>query len=329
MPLLLSRSDLEGLVPMRAIVEAVEQAHADISNGTALQPAPVSMSLPSGSAAFLPMAALADRQRLAVVKFLADVPDNRAAGLPTQRSVAMFVSRDTGECVAILDGQILTRQRTAAASAVASRHLARPDSRVLGLVGAGKLAEAHVEAMREVLPVGEVLVWSRNAATVESFIARMSGRFGDVAFRGVPSPRDVVAGADIVCTLTPSKDPIVSGAWFRPGLHLNAVGAPPRPDHREIDSTGMARALVFVDSHETSLKKSGDLLLAIADGTIVPSHVKAELGDVIAGKSPGRTSPTDITLFNSVGLAMQDLAAGSLMLERAREIGRGTDIKLS
>jgi ornithine cyclodeaminase/alanine dehydrogenase len=314
---------------MSAVIEAVQQAHADMSSGKAVQPAPVNLRLPSSTACFLPMAALAERQGLAVVKMLADIPHNREAGLAVQRSVAVFVSRDTGECLAIIDGQILTRQRTAAASAVASRHLARPDSAVLGLVGAGKLADAHVEAISEILPIRQVLVWSRSEATVNGFMARSRDRFGKLELLALPSPRDVVINSDVVCTLTASTEPIVCGEWFRPGLHLNAVGAPPRADHREIDALGISRANVFVDSLATSFRESGDLLLAIAEGAIGREHVRAELGDVIVGKSRGRTGPDEITLFNSVGLAMQDLAAGHLMIERARLRGLGVDFDLA
>ena len=143
------------------------------------------------------------------------------------------------------------------------------------------------------------------------------------------SARDVVTSADIVCTLTPAREPVVFGEWFRPGLHVNAVGAPPRPDHREIDSAGMARAKVFVDSMATAQKKSGDMLLAIADGAIDEAHIQGELGDVIAGAIAGRTGPQDITLFDSVGLAMQDLVIGSLLVERARTKGIGQEIDLT
>jgi alanine dehydrogenase len=327
MTLLLSQTDIEGLLPMRAVIEAVETAHADISRGTALQPAPSVMSF--GAAAFLPMAALAQRQQLAVVKLLADIPVNPAAGLPAQRSLVMLVSHETGECKALMHGGLLTRQRTAAASAVASCHLARPDSQILGLVGAGGLAEAHIEAMLEVLPIKEVLVWSRTPATVQRFVERTQARFPGLGLRELGSAREVVENADVVCTLTPSQEPIVLGKWFRPGLHVNAVGAPPRPDHREIDAAGMAMARVFVDSMSTARHESGDLLLAIAEGAIDEDHVVAEIGDVITGKSPGRTAGDNITLFDSVGIAMQDLVIGNLALEAARRTGIGTDFDFS
>lgn len=327
--LLLSRSDIQGLVTMAEVVAAVEAAHADVSAGAAAQPAAVALSLPSSSAAFLAMPALADRQGLAVVKLLADIPDNAARSLPTQRSVIMLVSQATGAPAAILHGQIPTRIRTAAASAVASRRLSRPDSRVLGLVGAGALAVEHVRSHLEVRPIERVVVWSRTAATVYRFMEQIAADFPNLIVDHAASPAAVFAEADIVCTLTPSREPLVEGAWFRPGQHVNAVGAPPRPDHREIDSAGMARARVFLDSVDMAMHDSGDLLLAIADGAITREEAATELGDVITGAATGRTSPDEITLFNSVGLAIQDLAIGGLLIERAREKGVGQEINLA
>jgi ornithine cyclodeaminase/alanine dehydrogenase len=314
MTLLLARSDVDGLVPIAEVINAVEAAHADISSGTALQPAPSTLSLDSSSGSFLPMAALAERQGLAAVKFLADIPDNPAAKLPRQRSVVLLVSRDTGACEAIIDGALVTRQRTAAASAVAARRLARPDSKILGLIGAGNLAVEHVGALLAVLPIERVVVWSRTGDTARRFVDRVRARHGEIAVDVLPSPKEVTEASDVLCTLTPARDPIVLGDWFTPGLHVNAVGAPPRPDHREIDSAGMARAKVFVDSLATAQKKSGDLLLAIADGSMRESDIRGELGDVITGRKPGRTGAEDITLFDSVGLGIQDLVFGALLV---------------
>ncbi|WP_119255421.1 ornithine cyclodeaminase family protein [Shinella zoogloeoides] len=327
--LVLSRSEIEGLVTMAEVIEAVEAAHADMSSGKAAQPAAVAMKLPSGSGAFLAMPALADRQGLAVVKLLADIPDNPGRSLPMQRSVALLVSQATGAPVAIFHGQIPTRIRTAAASAVATRHLSRPDSRVLGLIGAGDLAVEHVRAIREVRGIERVVVWSRSAATVARFIERVGRDCPELVLEGAASPENVFAEADIVCTLTPSREPHVKGAWFKPGQHINAVGAPPRPDHREIDSAGMARGRVFLDSVPMAMHDSGDLLLAIADGAITAEQAATEIGDVITGAALGRTSAEEITLFNSVGLAVQDLAIGDLIVARAREKGIGMEIDLT
>ena len=324
--LVLSRTDSEGLVTMAEVIALVETAHADLSASTAAQPAAVALSLASGSSVFLAMPALADRQGLAVVKLLADIPTNAARKLPVQRSVVALVSQETGACEAIIHGQIPTRLRTAAASAVATKHLSRADSRVLGLIGAGALAVEHVRAIMEVRPIERVLVWSRTGATVSRFIEQVGRDFPDLKIESADSPKEIFAVSDIVCTLTPSRDPIVEGAWFKPGQHINAVGAPPRPDHREIDSAGMAAAKIFLDSAEMAMHDSGDLLLALADGSITHEQVRPELGDVITGAAAGRTSADDITLYNSVGLAIQDLAICSLILERARQKGVGQEI---
>ena len=327
--LILSRSDLDGLVTMAEVIEAVETAFADVSRGTADQPAPAALHLPSSPASFLAMVALADRQGLAGVKLLADIPGNAERGLPVQRSVMMLVSQATGACEAIFHGQIPTRIRTAAASAVATRHLSRPESRVLGLIGAGDLAVEHVDALAQVRPIERVVFWTRNPGTAGRFAERIAAAHPQLEVTSLATPREVVEGCDILCTLTPSREPIVAGAWFKPGLHVNAVGAPPRPDHREIDSVGMARASLFVDSTATTMHESGDALLALADGSIVASALQRELGDVITGAIPGRASPDEITLFNSVGIGIQDLAIGSMLLASARAKGVGLEVDLS
>lgn len=236
-------------------------------------------------------------------------------------------SADTGECDALLDGRAITAIRTAAASAVATAHLARTNSTVLGLVGAGTLAVEHTRAIARVRGIEKVLVWSRSTATLENY-RRAVDDLG-LAVEHADSPREVTIGADVLCTLTPSRDPIVRGEWFHPGLHINAVGAPPRPDHREIDSAGMAFADLFVDSTSTTLAKSGDALLAIADGSITEEDVAVELGDVVTGAAPGRVSPEQVTLFDSVGIGLQDLVTARTLIARARHRGTGTEMDLT
>jgi ornithine cyclodeaminase/alanine dehydrogenase len=198
--------------------------------------------------------------------------------------------------------------------------LARKDSRVLGLIGAGPLAVEHVAALRAVRAIDAVLVWSRSATRIMSFrdaLRRREQADGVPAIKvaAAPDPRRVVEACDVLCTLTPARVPVVEGAWFRPGQHINAVGAPPRPDHREIDSHGMARATVVVDSADIQLRKSGEVLLSLREGTTTEESFRRELGAVLAGLEPGRTTPEEITLFNSVGIALQDLAFAAVALE--------------
>jgi ornithine cyclodeaminase/alanine dehydrogenase len=262
---------------------------------------------------------------VAGVKLLADDPAN-PAGLRQQSTIVVLDPR-TGSCEAFLHGEAVTRYRTAAASAVATRHLSRPDSRTLGLIGAGAQARAHLAAIRHVRPVDRVLVWSRNAATAHRFAeqVREPGLHVDV----VEHPRAAVAGADILCTLTPAPSPIVHGAWFPAGLHVNAVGAPPRPDHREIDTDAVRRSRLVVDTVATAIHESGAIAIPLAAGELHEADITVELGDVITGAQPGRTDDQQITLFNSVGLAIQDLAAARLVIDAARDGGHGFVIDLA
>ena len=328
MTLVLGRADLEGLVPTEAAVRAVEEILRDLGLGTMVQPAPTALAAREHDSMFIPMTALSDRLDLTVVKVMADIPSNRAIGEPVQRSTVLALSRTTGECVAVLDGATLTRQRTAAASAVATAHLSRADSRVLGLVGAGGLAVEHVRALSLVRPFERVVVWSRGEETVRRFADRLAALGIDLPVTSLPSPQAVTEASDVLCTLTPSKDPIVRGAWFHAGQHINAVGAPPRPDHREIDAAGIGAAELFVDSAATALAKSGEVLLAIAEGVLPGDPVLRGLGAVVAGRDPGRSGDAAITLFDSVGIGAQDLALAALAIDAARSAGRGTDVVL-
>ncbi|SNS49802.1 ornithine cyclodeaminase family protein [Rhodococcoides kyotonense] len=324
MTLILSHSDITTLIDRAEIHDAVERAHADLALGAADNPGPISMALPNGGSA-IPMTAAGSG--LSSVKLLSDMPANSARGLPTQRSTIVVSSAETGECEGILDGRAVTAIRTAAASAVATAHLSRTNSTVLGLVGAGTLAIEHTRAISRIRGIEKVVVWSRSASTVQRYAEAVADLGVTVEHAG--SVRDVIEVADVLCTLTPSKDPIVQGVWFHPGLHINAVGAPPRPDHREIDSTGMKLATVFVDATSTTLAKSGDAILAVADGVISESDLAVELGHVIVGSKPGRTSEDEVTLFDSVGIGLQDLVSARTLIRRARLSGVGTEVDLT
>lgn len=327
MTLILNASSLHAAIDMPSTVAAIERVFGDTARGTAAQPTPVAMQIAPADSNFVVMPGVAAAAAMASVKLLADIPSNSGRGLPTQRSTIMLSDHVTGETLAVLDGRVPTRIRTAAASAVASKHLARPESRVLGLVGAGALAVAHVEAMLCVLPIERIVVWSRTSERVRGFREVVAHHGLEVV--GVDGVEAVFAQSDVVCTLTPSVEPIVRGEWFRPGQHINAVGARPRPGEREIDSAGMARARVLVDHWGTAAAKSGELLMALAEGAIVESDIVGELGQVVNGDIVGREGDEDVTLFNSVGIGLQDLAVGRLAYDRARELGLGYDIDMS
>jgi ornithine cyclodeaminase/alanine dehydrogenase len=284
------------------------------------------MSTAVDSGRYLLMAALSDTTGTAAVKLLADVPDNSARGLPTQRSMIVVLDRVDGTPVALLHGGPPTRVRTAAASAVATRALSREDSRTLGLVGAGGLAREHVEAMRGVRAWDRLVIWSR---TGERAAALADSLDWDGAIEVVDECESVFERSDVVCTLTPSVAPIVRGEWLRPGQHLNVVGARPRPDEREVDSSTMARSSVWVDDIATAETKSGDLMMAVAEGVVTLDDVVGTIGQVLAGLRPGRTSAEQITLFDSVGIGAQDLAIADLLVREARACGVGVELDLN
>lgn len=327
MTVVLGAADVAGLIDAVDVVGAVEAIHADLGTGAVQQPAPVALT-GADDALFLPMAVRSDRLGLVAVKLMADVPDNAARGLPTQRSTILVSSSVTGECIAVLDGMTITRARTAATTVVATKHLARPGSRTLGILGAGNLAVEHVRAFEATRPFERIVLWSRSSGTVTRFLEAVGP---DVARRCVivPEARRVVEEADVLCTLTPSVDPVVRGAWLHAGQHVNAVGARPRPTHRELDGAAMARGTVVVDSRATAWTKSGDLLEAVVEGALPQDLHPAELGEVVAGRAPGRNADDEITVFDSVGLGAQDLAVAARLIDLARERGVGTPVAVA
>ncbi len=325
--LILTRTDIQQLIRMEPVIAAVEAAHGALARGAAAQAVDEATILTDGVGVMLPMAAAIGSQGVAGVKVLTDIRDNPGRGLPTQQSTITVIDPETGRCRGFLDGIEITTYRTAAASAVATRHLAPESVGTLGLIGAGAQARSHLRALMAVRDFEQVTVWSRNPETAEAFADDQASC--GLPITVLPTAEAVVRSADVLCTLTPAREPYILGEWFGPGLHVNAVGAPPLADHREVDSTGIARSLVVVDDLETSVARSGELLSAIAEGVIDAGHVHGDLGQVVAGLRPGRTSPDQITLFNSVGLAIQDMAAASLLLDLAEAEGVGLEIDLS
>jgi len=230
-------------------------------------------------------------------KLVTIYPGNR--DIHTHHAVILLFDPETGEPLAMMDGRLITEMRTAAVSAVATRRLARPDSRVLAILGSGAQAQSHLEALRLVHPWDEIRVWSPNRAV------EFARRHGVHASR---SAEEAVRGADVVVVATTSITPVLRGEWLSPGAHINAVGAP-RPDWRELDDTVLQRARLYVDSREAASRESGDVIAA--------GRIFAEIGEVVAGSRPGRESATEITLFKSVGVAVADLASAGLVYRAA------------
>ena len=328
MVLILNRGEvaelLDAAVGLDAVIDAVAGAHRDLALRRGHQPARHASAVPGGDTLLIPMTVALPGA--AGTKLLVDIPPGLDGGPRIQRSTIVLIDPATGACLAVLDGAAVTARRTAAASAVATRALARPGARTLGLVGAGAQARAHLAAISRVRPIERVLVCSRHRETAERFARAESTR--EVPVEAVDDPETVARSCDVLCTLTPSRDPIVHGAWLHPGQHVNAVGAPPRPDHRELDTEVLARAVLIVDDWSVAVTESGLIRHALADGTLSVTRPPAELGHVLIGSRPGRTRPEDITLFNSVGVAAQDMATARLVVDAARHAGAGRALDL-
>ncbi|WHU46401.1 ornithine cyclodeaminase family protein [Gordonia sp. L191] len=305
------------LDPLR-LMAAVEQVHIDLHCGVVANPVAADIVVPGAQAAVHPMIAVSGVDGVCVAKIMTDSPERNNRGAPRQLSTILVTDLDSGRVRAILAGGRLTAARTAAASAVASSHLAAAGARVLGVIGAGRLALEHVRFLiARIDSLDTVVVWSRSARRTREFVSAISHFDCDVQV--VDDPREVCSRADIVCTLTPSPTPILRGEWLRAGTHLNVVGAPPRPDHREIDAEALRRSRVIVDDVATARTASGAVVAALRHGVVDPADVATDLGAVISGDAIGRTGDDEITMFVSVGLGAQDLAAVRVLLDLDHE----------
>jgi ornithine cyclodeaminase len=243
------------------------------------------------------------------VKIVSVYPGNAARGLPSVSGTYLLMRGETGEPLAVIDGQALTLWRTAAASALAASYLARQDSRRLVMVGAGALAPNLIAAHASVRPIAEVLVWNRNPQRAEELAATLFDR--PYSVRATTDVESAVRRADIVSCATLSSDPLVKGAWLKPGTHLDLVGAF-TPKMRESDDEAVRRARIFVDTRAGALKEAGDIVQPLAAGIIRDSDIAGDLFELCCGRVAGRQSAEEITLFKSVGTALEDLAAAGL-----------------
>ncbi|MDH6623200.1 ornithine cyclodeaminase/alanine dehydrogenase-like protein (mu-crystallin family) [Streptomyces sp. LBL] len=253
-------------------------------------------------------------------------PDNPARGLELHIGVVMVFDPGTGAPLALMDAGAVTAVRTAAVSAVATEALALPDAGDLAVLGSGVQARSHLEAMSLVRPLRRVRVWSRTREHAEAYRVWAATELG-IQVETVSTPAQALAGADLVCTTTAAKEPVVQASDLAPGVHVNAVGAS-FVDHRELSSQAVAGASFFVDSRESALAESGDLRAPLTDGLVGPDHIRAELGEVLLGTRPGRREDTETTVFKSLGLGVQDIMSGFAIAEEAAVRGLGRTFEL-
>jgi alanine dehydrogenase len=326
MTLLLNRAELEGLLDVRAVIEAVERGFADYSAGKVQMPVRTAVRLSDPPGILLVMPCAMTESRALGTKLVSVYPGNPSRGLPTIGALYVLSDYETGFPVAVMDAGFITGLRTAAASAVATKYLAREDSTTLGIFGTGVQAEFHALAIPAVRPVERILVWGTSAEKSGRFAERMRERV-DATVEAAES-LEAAAAADIVVAGTTSPQPLFAGSAIRAGAHVNGVGAH-APTTRELDAELVARSTVVVDTYEAAWAEAGDLLLAIEEGAIGREHVVAEVGEIVLGKKPGRQRPDEVTIFKSCGVAFEDAVTASLALERARAQGVGTEFSFA
>jgi ornithine cyclodeaminase len=260
------------------------------------------------------------------IKVVSVMPGNHGTEFDAHQGVVLIFETEHGCLLAVIDASSITQIRTAAASGAATRALAGAEAGDLAILGSGVQAESHLEAMRAVRKLSRVRVWSRSFASAERFAAQQSRRFG-IAVEPVRAAERAVEGADLICTTTSAREPVLMGDWIAPGAHINAVGAC-FPAARELDTAAVRRARLYVDRRESALNEAGDFLIPKREGAIGDEHIVGEIGELLLGKIAGRRAPDEVTLFKSLGIAVEDLAAARHIYNKARTAGGARTVEM-
>lgn len=321
--LVLSHENVEALMPMKECIAVMRDALTALAAGKVHQPLRTIVRPPDADGFMGLMPAYMSGERAAFgLKAICILPGNPAQGLDTHQGAVLLSSADTGQLQAIMNASAITAIRTAAVSAVATDMLAREDARELAILGTGVQARSHLLAMNEVRAIKRCRVVGRRGEHAREFVEEMQSDFSFL-IEAVATVTEALADADLIVTTTSAVEPIVQREWISAGAHINAVGAC-TPNAREVDSATMAAASLFVDRRESAINEAGDYVLALREGAIGPDHIRAEIGEVLTGDREGRTSPHEITLFKSLGLAIEDLAAAEYLYRKASEVNVGT-----
>jgi len=306
--LILNEHEVEQMLTMPECIRVMEEALADLARGKVTNPLR-NVIRAEGATGFLGL--MPSYRGDYGLKEVCVFPGNPARGLDTHLGAVLLHSGDTGELKAVINASAITAIRTAAVSAVATKLLARQDAHVLAILGAGVQAKSHLEAIPVVRKIDEVRIFSRGQEKAKK-LATGNRQLAT-------SAEQAIRGADIIVTATSAKEPVIKREWIKPGAHINAVGSSVKTT-RELDSETVKAASLFVDRRESTLNESGDYLMS----GVGPDHIRAELGEILIGKAKGRTSKDEVTLFKSLGLAIEDLASAQFLFGEAKRLGTGT-----
>ena len=326
MAIVLSEDEVRAVLPMPDLIRGMRQAMVEYSTGAAQQPLRTVLELGEEKSFFGVMPAALAHPAAVGTKLVTVFATNRDLGLPSHLATIVLLDPATGALRAILDGRYITEARTGAVSAVSVDLLATPSAATLAILGSGVQARSHFEALGCVRRLKEIRVWSPNEDRRKTFAADIDSRTNAVV-KVASSARTAVDGADLIVLATAAHEPVIASDWVDDGAHICAVGAC-RPTHREMDGALVARARTFVDSRTGAMAEAGDIVMALAEGTITRDHLAGELGEVAAGRVQGREHPQQVTLFKSLGMAVEDVAAAHLAYSRATARGLGREVVL-
>lgn len=324
--LVLSQTEVRELLPMDRCIDLMAEALTGLSAGEAVNPLRHGIFLPDRSGFLGIMPGHTAEPAVLGLKVIAVFPGNHGSELDSHQGIVALFDTQNGRPLAILEASEITAIRTAAASGLATRLLAREDASELAILGSGTQARTHLEAMMAVRPLNKVRVFSPHREHREEFAAKARRR-SSLPVRAVDSAEEAVRGADIICTTTTSASPVVHGSWIHPGAHINAVGSSVASE-RELDTALVVRARLFVDCRESTVNEAGDFLIPKKEGAVTDDHIQGELGEILLGSIQGRQSADEVTLFKSLGVAVEDLAAATYVYTEAKARGVGTEVEL-
>ena len=323
--LIVNQTEVSEVLPMHECIGIMEQALAALARGEAILPLRPTLWLPEHGALCLMPAFLGNIQSVGV-KVISVFANNHGTEYDVHQGAVLVFETEHGCLQAIVDATAITAIRTGAVSAVATKLLARSDACDLAILGSGTQAQGHLAAMLLVRPIRRVRVWSLPLEHAQHFAQCESQRYG-IEIEVTASAKEAVEGADLICTTTPAKEPVLKGEWLAPGTHINAVGSSVSFT-RELDTEAVVRSRLFVDRRESTLNEAGDFLFPKKEGAIGDDHILGEIGEILVGQIEGRTSAEEITLFKSLGLAIEDLASAHYIYHKAKEKGIGTFVEI-